>query len=406
MISSQIPNFCNVVLSQAVDRSNAACANTWPWSAGPPAPDINCPTGAMPPSSSVTPPSFSDPFATGMLDQDKQCDAEFRTQWLPPPGAGTLLNAAGAISTISATFTVPGLTDKHATTYGVGPTGTVFVYDFDNTRWVGTNGVVSALSVGSEGSVWAIVNTTSGGSPEGFTCAATAGSCLNAGNCSWQCNWNEPNAFQWSQIAAGAGTSIWAVDSSRFTIYMHPSDGGGQYDGTQFFAMNEWPFNDPINQMSVGGDGNLWVVSSLGNITEFSGGVFTPMPSPPGSKVVSIAVGSFYDVWAASSSGLFHWNRNTTSWEKHCLVSGCNSTPFTTVAVGTGSPREVSTQTYGVDIDVWALDSSGHTYRVDKTKGTTTNSIIQVPGTLTQIAVGGQGDVWGINSAGTVLTFQ
>jgi hypothetical protein len=390
-ISSQLPEYCDQVFQTAVSRGNDSCPNTFPWNGqGSPKPDLWCPTGAMPPSSAASSPFSGDQFTSGMLTSGTgQCNAEFRTQWLPPPGGGKLLNGPGAISTSTAS-------GYPTAVYGVAPGGQVLVYNVESPGWVGTNGNVTALSVGGDYSVWAIVNTTSNGSPVGYTCAAVPGSCLPSGNCKWQCNWSAPNAFNWAQIAAGAGSRIWAVDSSKLGLWEYQSNGFGQYSGSQFVQISTWLSSNAINQIAAGAGGDVWVLSALGNLTHYSSPDFLSVAPPAGSKVVSIAAAGTSDVWAASSSGLFRY-LGGDSWERHCLTTGCNTTAFTSVSAGAGF--------YG-NAEVWALDSSGNTYRVDRTKGSTTDSIVKVPGTLTQIAAGGQGDVWGINSAGTVYAFQ
>jgi hypothetical protein len=387
-ISAQTPNYCYTLLTQAVNRKN-----TSPQGGQCPSGDINCPTGAMPPWPFTPTPDPGDSFATAMLtDVTGTCNAEFRTQWLPPPGGGTLLNAPNTISATS---------DEGwpATIFGVAPNGTVFTYDVRNSRWVGTNGNVTALSVGADGSAWAIVNGTSGGNPVGYTCAAQSNTCLPSGNCVWECNWSAPNTFTWAQIAAGSGSQIWAVDSSKLGLWEYQSSGFGQYSGSQFVKISQWLSSNAINQIAAGAEGDAWIVSALGNLTHYVSPDFLSVAPPAGSKVVSIAVANRSDVWVASSSGLFRY-LGGDSWEQHCLVSGCSNTAFTTVAAGGVYYG------YGDGIDVWALDSAGNTYRVDRTKGSALNSIVKVPGTLTHIAAGGQGNVWGINSAGTVYTFQ
>jgi hypothetical protein len=196
---------------------------------------------------------------------------------------------------------------------------------------------------------------------------------------------------------------IWAVDAGKHILWAYFPTSTGQYTPDDFFSMGEWPANDPIAQVTVGRDGDMWVLSANGNISHQTGGPFngswTTVPSPAGGTVVSLSVANQNDVWAASSAGLFRFMSATNSWEQHCPSGGCAGVAFVTVVAGGDSTSW--------NADVWALDTKGNAYRVDRTQGSTQNSMIAVPGaTLTQISVGGQGDVIGITSAGAVYSFQ
>jgi len=103
----------------------------------------------------------------------------------------------------------------------------------------------------------------------------------------------------------------------------------------------------------------------------------------------------------ATSTGLYKYLAATSSWEKHCLTTGCGLA-YTKVSVGGDSGSFANFLS-----EVWALDASGSAYRVDRLKGTTTNSISKITGaTLTQLVVGCPGDVMGLSSNGTVYSFQ
>jgi hypothetical protein len=402
LASAATPNWCGTVLGQAANRSNDSCPNTYPWNAaGSPPPDLLCPTGAMPPSSLATPnggtsagdgyPAAVIAYFNGQLvNPTGQCFAESRTQFLPPPGGGTLLNGFQTLSTTAY------MLGSQAVTFGVNASGSITTYDPNGMQWITTNGSAAQLSVGTDGTVWAIKRSGN----TAFICATNSTSC-QSGNCSWTCDVNG-NSGGYAQIVAGSGQVIWAVDGGKYVLWAYWPTSTGQYSPDHFISMGEWPYGDPIAQITEGGDSDMWILSVNGNISHQvnGGGFYDSIPSPPGGKVVSLAAANAKDVWAASSSGLFRYLPATNTWEQHCLASGgCGATSFSTVAAGGDS-------TYGT-ADVWALDSAGNAYRVDRTKGSTTNSIIHVPGaTLTQISVGGQGDVMGISSAGTVYSFQ
>jgi hypothetical protein len=394
MPSAATPGYCQTMIQSAVDRQNADCSTN--------PSDINCPTGAMPFSFGITAPTDTDPFPQKMLtdpagsglvtNPTAQCLTEFRTQFLPPPGGGTLKNGFQALSsTIGA---------ASAITFGVSSTGSLVQYDPNAMKWVALNRSVAQVSLGSDVSAWTIQQsgTTS------FVCA----SCVPQptvvdGICpkfAWVCD-STGNADGYVQIAAGNG-DVWAVDANRIALWEYASIFPGGYMPDSFFEAAEWPVNDRIGLITVGNDGDIWVLSQNANVSHLSGPqndlTWVQVPSPSGVKVVSISAANAKDVWAASSSGLYRFVNG--SWERHCLESGgCSASSFTTVAAGGDSTRW--------DADVWALDSAGNAYRIDRTLGSTTNSIVKVPGaTLSQISVGSQGDVMGTSSNGTVYTFQ
>jgi hypothetical protein len=258
---------------------------------------------------------------------------------------------------------------------------------------------VQALSVGEDGSLWAITS----GNGEGFTCAAVTGSCAAGnGTCTWQCNWNAPNTFGWSQVAAGNGQQIYALDASKQFVYAYTSSGNGQYNGSQFTELYAFQSVNPVKQIAAGGDGDFWTLTTHGNLGHrLPTGALAPISPPSGGIVTSIAVATSSDVWVASSTGLYKY-LGSNQWEQHCPeVGGCN-TAFSSVSAG-GNTYSTA---FGIGSDVWGLDEAGDSYHLDRTKGSSTSSLVYVPGTLTFIATGGMGDAWGINSAGTVFTFQ
>jgi len=398
-VSTATPNYCGTMLMEATRRSNHDCSGT----------DINCPTGAMPASLAATPPSSGDQFALAMLShRTGQCSAEFRTTLAQPRLASgtapTLTNAAGTLST-TAYVTQD---TRPATTFGINSSGKVVSYDPMAMKWTTSTQAASQISLGSDRGLWMIKKSGS----TSFICAANADLCTGA-TCTWTCD--SVGYSGYAGIIAGNGGVIWAIDQSKLGLWAFFSGGAGQYMPDSFFAMGEWDPSDPIAQVSVGGDGDMWVLTALGHVQHQSGGTFnaawTTVASPPGGTAVSLAVANSFDVWTASNTGLYRYDVGSGTWEKHCLTSGSCTTSFTTVAAGGRdlAPNNDSTDYHPIDnvADVWALDTAGNAYRVDRTKGTTQASIIKVGGaTLTRISVGGQGDVVGINSSGTVFSFQ
>jgi hypothetical protein len=404
MLTAANPMYFDLVLYPAASRANATCSD---------ATDINCPLGAMPPYLVAPATSIDDPFVTGMfnhtdhtLEQVGKRYAEFRTQLLPPPGGGTLLNG---LSTLSTLYNVG--YSRNATPFGVSPAGKVVMYDPITMKWIttkpvanqATSGTADQVSVSANQWIWTLKQ--SGGTSH--VCASDVLSCKAGGACNWVCDVSASHSYY--QIVAGGGEVVWAIDAGKHTLWAtFPSLSG--YSPDSFFAMGDWPVADPIAQVTGGFDGDVWVLSANGNISHQHGGggpdpdakfsgTWDSIPPPPGGKTVSLSAANHDDVWAASSAGLFRYVPSGNAWEQYCLPGGCTGAGFTTVVAGGDSTGWVA--------DVWALDSAGNVYRVDRTMGLNADSIVPVPGAkLARLSVGGQGDVMGINSSGTVYSFQ
>ncbi|HVZ71418.1 MAG TPA: malectin domain-containing carbohydrate-binding protein [Polyangia bacterium] len=397
-VSMATPRYCGVLLTEATRRSNDNCSSS----------DINCPTGAMPFSYAPTQPTFNDPFPKAMLaHQTGQCSAEFRTTLATPRlasgSAPTLSNTAQALAT-SQYYYQQGYNAK---TWGINSSGKVVSYDAMARKWSTSTTSASQISIGTDGSLWTIKN--SGG--VSTICATIAGDCSGA-TCTWKCD--SIGYSSYAGIVAGTGQVVWAIDNGKRNLWAYAPNGTGNYPGDDFFAMGEWPANDLISTIGVGGDGDMWVLTSQGHVQHQVGGVlnaqWTTVTSPPGGTTVSLAVANASEVWTASNTGLYRWDPTTSSWEKHCYTSACNTSFALVSAGGQDEAPDGSTDAYHpIDqiADVWALDTAGNAYRVDRTKGTTVVSLVKIPGaTLSRLSVGGQGDVVGMTSGGTVYSFQ
>jgi Tectonin domain len=106
-----------------------------------------------------------------------------------------------------------------------------------------------------------------------------------------------------------------------------------------------------------------------------------------GTPLSQIAVGR-KEVWGLYNSRVYRFKSNTESFDQ---IPGA----LTQIAVGGGTLLQSD--------EVWGINASGEIYRFDFT----TKTLVQVPGALTQIAVGGAAgygdnchpyEVWGINS--------
>jgi hypothetical protein len=401
-VSQATPRYCATMLNEATGRPNRACS----------ASDINCPTGAMPFSLSATAPSSGDEFSKGMLRHHYgQCVTEFRTTFAKPPlasgSAPTLLNAPQTLGLWY--YDTQNL--RPASTFAINSAGKIVSYDSYKRTWSTSTQSASMISMGADRSLWMIKKSGS----TSYICAANADLCTGA-TCTWKCDTAGYNGY--AGIFAGNGKVIWALDNSRLNLWGYLSTGSGQYTGDAFNAMGEWDPSDPIRTIAVGGDGDMWVLTQQGHIQhQVNDGLnaeWQTWPTPPGGTTLSIAVANGSDVWTGSSTGLYHWDWQAAAWQKHCPTTAC-TTSFTALAAGGQEQVPVGTvydpnspyQPFDRVADIFAIDTAGNVYRVDQTKGLTVNSLIKVGGpALTQIAVGGQGDVVGMDSAGTVYTFQ
>jgi hypothetical protein len=400
--SALTPQWCSTMLFDAVTRLNQTCT----------AGDLNCPTGAMPPSPTATIiDSASDPYPAAVLavasdpeagirlsNPVAECLKEFRTQLRPLPGGGSVANRAGTLSTVSYDF-------PRATTYGIDSAGNVIAYDPDAETWSATGGTASQLSVGTNEAIWTLRKT----STSTYACTAVCRTPVGGGPCTWSWICDSRGEPTFGQIVAGNGTAVYIIDTGGYGLWSYDPLAVGQYTPDSFDLVAEWPTGDPIAQVTIGGDGDMWVLSANGNLSHETAplsNTFTAVAPPPGGKVVSLSAANQWDVWAASSTGLYRYVAANNSWEPHCGVNDhftsagvCSASAFTNVVAGGNSISWVA--------EVWALDSSGNAYRVDRQQGPSPNTIIQIPGTkLSHISVGSQGDVMGVASSGKIYSFQ
>jgi len=405
--SLRTPFFCATLVGEAMSRSQNNCPGTFPWDPTK-NPDINCPTGAMPPDSNDNPfnPSFGQD-AFGDFTQAHQtgvCNGlDFRTQFLAPPGGSTLLKTAVTpVSTMGYSGSL-----SPATTYGIASATSIKLYDPLQLKWITTKGTtINNKTVVPPGTLSQIfvstgrsITTLSQSGTTSFVCKTPA--CSATGVCNWVCDTSGYSSFAQMvvQVSNTNGEVVVALDQGRHTLLASFPGTSGAYVPDSFFAIMD--FDDPIANLAVGGDGDLWALTQTGVIWHEAPNEGWVTVGPPfGVTPVSLAVANANDVWVASSSGLFRFSVPTESWEeKHCATTGCGSPSFTTVLAGGDSTNAIA--------EVWALDSAGNAYRVDRTQPNTVNSMAKIPGaTITRLSVGGQGDVMGINSSGTVFTFQ
>ena len=173
-----------------------------------------------------------------------------------------------------------------------------------------------------------------------------------------------------------------------------------------------------LQQISVGGDGTLWGVSSSGQIFIYD--ERTENWVEISGSLTHVAVGSNGAVWGLNAAGsVYRWSTAAQSWDSIAGnlaqlavgadgdVWGLNSgNEIYHFEAGTQSwswiPGELEQISVGFDGAVWGINSQQEIYRFNPG----TQRFEQVPGSLTQIAVGADGDVWGINSGGQIYHFD
>jgi hypothetical protein len=181
-----------------------------------------------------------------------------------------------------------------------------------------------------------------------------------------------------TRVSAG-DTSAWGLDTDG-----HPYI----YQAGGFVEAN----NTSLAQIAVGGGtlvqvDEVWALDSSGRIYIASlgqvGWQFWQVPGSLGQIAVSAGYTSChpYEVWGInSSSQIFRYNFCTLKFEQ---IPGF----LTQIAVGGG--------------DIWGVNKSSQIFRFNFQ----TLTFKQLPGSLAQVSVGVDG-VWGINAAGQVYQFN
>jgi hypothetical protein len=197
------------------------------------------------------------------------------------------------------------------------------------------------------------------------------------------------SAPEFSQIAVGEGVEdnchpyeVWGIapgpsGSSTTNLYRY------DYCTNTFVVQGDSAFWTAV----ATGSGAVWSIDDgLPGNFDFSGqeGFFVGNGA---TLLTEIAVG-VNDVWGTNSSNqIFRYDPNTGAFVE---------IPGALAQIAAGGDG------------VWGVNSSNEIFRFDSSsagRGTAEVSFVQVPGTLTSIAVGSGAGVWGVNSSGEVFTF-
>ena len=178
-----------------------------------------------------------------------------------------------------------------------------------------------------------------------------------------------------TEYAIGSGSAI--VKGFDNALWFNEGNAIGRFGAFAFERFEQVP--GELTQLSVGSDGTVWGVNSAQQIYTFdySNGGWTHIPG----ELTQISVGSNSAVWGINAMGhIYQWTG--TTWEK--------------------APGSLAQIAVGADGDVWGLNGASEIYHYEPSGQTWA----QISGTLSRIAVGSAGAVYGVNSAGWLYWFN
>jgi hypothetical protein len=331
--------------------------------------------------------------------------------------------------------------------------------------WQQMPGLLSQISVGSDGTVWGINSIGQTYMLNPFTqtwqqapilfaqIAVGSQSFVWALNAAGQVYRYDPILESWdqipgtlSQIAVGSDGDVWGINSSGQIYHFNPTTQTWTaipgalaqiavgYDGAiwginaaqQIYRFNpgtqSWQqIPGALKRVAVGADGDVWGINNAGQIYHFNT-LRQQWDNAPGS-LAQIAVGSASNVWGINAAGaIWRFNAQTQTWNQiqgqlaqigvgaNGAVWGLNSAdqiyqfvqPTVLTPTWHQAPGFFARIAAGLDGEVWAIDYSQQVWRYDPQL----QNWDQIPGALSQISVGFGGNVWGLNAAGQILQFN
>jgi sugar lactone lactonase YvrE len=250
---------------------------------------------------------------------------------------------------------VPGMLSQvsvgsDGTVWGLNSAGQAYFFNPQTQSWQQAPGLLTQIVVGASGFVWGL-------------------------NASGQIYRYDPATQSWdqipgtlSQIAVGSDGDVWGINSSAQVYHFNS-------------ATETWTqIPGALAQIAVGYDGAIWGINAAQQIYRFNPGTQSWQQVPGSLK--QIAVGADGDVWGINNAGqIYHFNSLTQRW---------HNTPGSLAQIAVGSAS-----------NVWGLDATGAVWCFNAQ----TQVWDQIPGQLAQIAVGADGAVWGVNSADQIYQF-
>ena len=251
-------------------------------------------------------------------------------------GGGGVTAVAGALLQMSV--------GADGSIWGINGAGQIYTYDTAAQTWMQIPGQLMQIAAGSSTAIWG----------------------LNAMGQIYQ--WN---GSTWSgapgtlaHIAVGADGDVWGLNSAGQIYHYVP-------------AMNTWaPIPGALIQLSVGSAGAVYGVNATGYIYWFNPGTGQLQQVTPTAGFSQVSVGIDGDLWAVQNGIAYHYD------VLHGTMVATAGASIAKVSVGSGA-------------NVLGLDALGNIYQWNAAS----QQWLQIPGTLSSIAVGAGGTAWGINSS-------
>jgi hypothetical protein len=274
----------------------------------------------------------------------------------PAPGGGTSNSLTFTVNSPGPTWQqVPGLLSQisvgsDGTVWGLNSAGQPYMFNSQTQTWQQAPGLLTQITVASSGVVWGL-------------------------NAAGQIYRYDPSSQGWdqipgilSQLAVGSDGDLWGMNSSSQIFHFNAA--------TQTWVQ----IPGALAQLAVGYDGAVWGLNAAQQVYRFNPG--TQNWQQVAGLLKRVAVGADGDVWGINSAGQsYHFNTLSQQWQN-------TGASLKQIAVGSAS-------------NVWGLDAAGGVWSYNGQA----QAWNQVPGQLAQIAVGENGAVWGLNSANQIYQF-
>jgi hypothetical protein len=262
---------------------------------------------------------------------------------------------------------------------------------FDGSSWTSHQGFAAMqLSAGSDGSVFALDHAGAIYQPSGSGWTQIAA----------------PEAMAW--ISGAQAGWLWAIDGQG-NLY--------QWDGSEGWPQISAPVG--LKAVACGDDGTVWAQDTAGVLYSYVGDAWETLPSPSAVAVVAFSVGCAAQTWAVDGNNDVFYYGTDESWQllsataAAVCVSASSSTDLWYLTRGQEIFRSQGRQWSPVQVPggltnisaaadgtVWGVSSNREVFSYG------TSGWTQMPGTLTQIAVGSAQLVFGIDDAGAVWQFN
>ncbi len=284
----------------------------------------------------------------------------------------------------------------------VGPNAIAWAIDYPSTNYawdpssqsfLQTSTTFSAISVGADGDTWAL---------SGATYYGAAIYHLDSNTQIWI---QVPGQLR--QIEVGNSGAVWGINPDLQIYRFNP--GTGYFDYVP----------GALSNISVAADGGAWGVNYGTGSYHFN--AFTQTWQGIRGNVAQISAGSGANVWATDGEWPYKYDPQFNMWLLYPAHGESIAALANGAAWGVGgdevyqlSPATQAMQAWhqvpgalvqlsaASDGNVWGVNQAGQIYTFDPLL----QSWTWIPGTLSQIAVAAEGAVWGINPEGSVYRYD